>query len=751
MSLKTRSRDSMVSSFEFSLFHRNFTHAENLFDRLIPGLAKSSPAHYVHAIGQWTSFLYEHDTFLWLLKSIWSQRYTGADLKPWITLASILHHPGTRHNPADRPGLQFKHPALYRSLYTISRATHRPTSIQNWTQAYSTMACLIHAMKSGDTDKCLRALYHLRTFFKQTHCLAGLAWTLNLIVRFYAHSQQYSECINTLKQLRTVTNHLPERPYRALECLTIAYAYLRFKKAERARVILKVEDLHRWLPDRNVNIRFQHDLLQLQASLLTPDGIHDLPKWIRTLVKHHPVHRALEYPWTLFLAFLRNHQSRKARQWAKGWFSCEESSPVCFALQTLADISKSPSRILHFIQDHESWLSLWPETLKCQARYYLYLWEVVMSGIGYLQNPSHIPSSTSSSIHAEQKETKQVYAVFDTSTPAISDDAWLRYARKLARSDVPVLIHGETGTGKDHTARWIHQYSQRCHEPFEVINCATIPGTLFESLLFGVCRGAYTGADADRPGIFEKVGKGTVLLDEITEIPPVLQTKLLRVIQESKVRRLGETRERPIACRFLFTTNRNLEEWVEKGKFREDLYYRIGLFQLYLPPLRERPEVIPALVNWFINKYRKETNSHVRGISPDALDYLVNYPWPGNVRELESAVRFALLICGNRSQLDKEAFRLFFEQRSERRERMGVKNVVDFSSYVTIPLGMTLAEARAHLDYVYTLQMLKRHRGQRSATARELGISRTQLYRILNRKQPSPINAMPDDASLLSQ
>lgn len=217
--------------------------------------------------------------------------------------------------------------------------------------------------------------------------------------------------------------------------------------------------------------------------------------------------------------------------------------------------------------------------------------------------------------------------------------------RQVARTDADILVEAESGTGKELLARLVHRSSPRCHRPFVAVNCAGFPDTLLESELFGHVRGAFTGALSSKAGKFELAHTGTLLLDEIGEMPLSLQPKLLRVLQEREIDRLGDTRPLPVDVRVIATTNRSLGTMVAEGKFRTDLYFRLNVIPLSLPPLRERREDIPDLVNHFVRKYAPASRSKVMQFAPELLDRLKDYDWPGNVRELENLVRRALVLA----------------------------------------------------------------------------------------------------------
>jgi two-component system response regulator AtoC len=221
----------------------------------------------------------------------------------------------------------------------------------------------------------------------------------------------------------------------------------------------------------------------------------------------------------------------------------------------------------------------------------------------------------------------------------------LEIALKVARHPSPALITGESGTGKELVARLIHAESERVNAAFVPLNCGAIPENLLESELFGYMRGAFTGAERDKPGLFEVASGGTIFLDEIGEMPHTLQVKLLRVLQEGQVRRLGDTRNRDVDVRLISATNKNLEEEVRTGGFRNDLYYRIAVVPIHLVPLRQRREEIPLLVRHFVEQYNRRLKVQITGVDPDAMQHLLVYSWPGNVRELENTIERAIVLC----------------------------------------------------------------------------------------------------------
>ena len=214
---------------------------------------------------------------------------------------------------------------------------------------------------------------------------------------------------------------------------------------------------------------------------------------------------------------------------------------------------------------------------------------------------------------------------------------------RVAGQNVPVLITGESGTGKELVASALYQHGTRAKAPFLALNCAAIPEQLLESELFGHERGAFTGADRRRIGKFEQCDGGTLFLDEVGDMPPALQAKMLRLLQEQTFERIGGNETVRTDVRLIAATHRDLKAWSEQGKFRSDLYYRVGVFTIHLPPLRERSDDLPMLVDYFIRRFKRELNRDVREVAQDVMDRLRAYSWPGNVRELQSVIRQALL------------------------------------------------------------------------------------------------------------
>jgi len=291
----------------------------------------------------------------------------------------------------------------------------------------------------------------------------------------------------------------------------------------------------------------------------------------------------------------------------------------------------------------------------------------------------------------------------------------LAIVERVAPTNSTVLLGGESGVGKDLIARAIHEKSRRASGPFVKINSTAIPENLLESELFGFERGAFTGAVASKPGKFELADKGTMFLDEIGDVPPATQVKLLRVLQEREFERLGGTRTIKVDVRLIAATNRDLREALEQGTFREDLYYRLNVVPIDIAPLRERREDVPDLVNLFISQFTGESGKPVEGITPEAMRILVNYHWPGNVRELQNIVeRACALAKGN--VLDPADIHL------DVRPTKVANGVAGF-----LPNGMTLEQWEDEM----VQEALRRANGNKSQAARLLGLSRNALrYRL---------------------
>jgi transcriptional regulator with GAF, ATPase, and Fis domain len=291
-----------------------------------------------------------------------------------------------------------------------------------------------------------------------------------------------------------------------------------------------------------------------------------------------------------------------------------------------------------------------------------------------------------------------------------------RKLQKVATTDISVLITGETGTGKELIAREVHRRSGRASGPFVVINCGAIPENLIESELFGHVRGAFTGAVASRPGKFQVANGGTLFLDEIGELPLNLQVKLLRALQERVVFRVGDSKPEKVDIRIVAATNRVLEEEIRAGRFREDLYYRLNVVNIYLPPLRERGDDVLIIAKALLSKQAEELASQVQGFTPQALAAIKKSPWPGNIRQLENRIKKGLVLC-DRTLLAPEDLDLGKDEDSS---------------------ILPLEKAKEEFQRKYVLEILERNNGNRTQTARDLGVDPRTIFRYLEREANPP-------------
>ncbi len=285
----------------------------------------------------------------------------------------------------------------------------------------------------------------------------------------------------------------------------------------------------------------------------------------------------------------------------------------------------------------------------------------------------------------------------------------IEMAKTVADTTATILIEGETGTGKSVLAKYIHTLSSRRDKPFIKINCAAIPENLLESELFGYMKGAFTGANKDKPGKIELAEGGTLFLDEIGDMPIYLQSKLLQLLQDKEFERLGDIKTRKANIRVIAATNKDLRELIEKGEFREDLYYRLKVISLKIPPLRERKEDIPALVNYFIDKYSEIYRRTIKGISPKAMKMLLEYDYPGNIRELENMIERAVIVCNSKTITEKELPEDLIAKKPFRKSEKMIKKEPSEKEKIR--------------------QVLISTNGNKSLAAKILGIHRTTLWR----------------------
>ncbi len=324
-----------------------------------------------------------------------------------------------------------------------------------------------------------------------------------------------------------------------------------------------------------------------------------------------------------------------------------------------------------------------------------------------------------------KKELKEKYRFENIIGTSLRMQEIYNLIAKVADTDSTILIQGESGTGKELVARALHFNSSRQHKPFVAINCSALPENLLESELFGHKKGAFTGAVQDKIGLFEEAEGGTIFLDEVNSMAQPLQTKLLRVLQERHIRRVGETKSMPINVRVLAATNESLLDKTQEGSFREDLYYRLAVIPLEMPALHERTEDIPLLVNHFLQKNAAQTGMEPKKIAPNVNETLSRYRWPGNVRELENAIERACALCDE-----------------------GVVKVDDLPPHVVraanapaavgtpsksgLPMGLKLDEFVREQEQRYIEATIEHLGGSREESAKALGISPATLYRKLD-------------------
>lgn len=308
----------------------------------------------------------------------------------------------------------------------------------------------------------------------------------------------------------------------------------------------------------------------------------------------------------------------------------------------------------------------------------------------------------------------------------------LRTVKKIAPSNSTILITGESGSGKEFFAKILHQLSKRNKDPFIAVNCGAIPENIVESELFGAKKGSFTGAIADKKGLFEEADGGTLFLDEIGELPLAAQVKLLRFLESREIRRVGENDVRYVDVRILAATNRNLVDEIKAGRFREDLFYRLNTFQLHLPPLRSRKAGLPNLIRFFVLRYNQETGKNVHAIEPSAQYALSNYEYPGNIRELSNIIEHAVVLSDGQT--------LHLEDLPDR-----VQSCVETHETLLIPAQTGPSIVPLDIDEIHTdddvilkleelekrhiLKALRHFKGNQTETSKALGISRSTLWR----------------------
>jgi PAS domain S-box-containing protein len=324
-----------------------------------------------------------------------------------------------------------------------------------------------------------------------------------------------------------------------------------------------------------------------------------------------------------------------------------------------------------------------------------------------------------SAIEELRKELSQKYTVGDIISKNHLIHDIFNILPNIAESESTVLIQGASGTGKELFAKAIHNLSQRKAKPFIKVNCGALPDTLLESELFGYVKGAFTDAKKDKPGRFALANGGTIFLDEVGDMSPSLQVKLLRVLQEKEYEPLGSTSPRKTDVRIIAATNKDLSTLVNEGKFRDDLYYRLNVVKVDLPRLSQRREDIPLLIDAFIQKFNAKMGKQITGISDQARRFLLGYDFPGNVRELENIIEHAFVLCGgNRIDLDCLPKELTLKQKK-----------TDLSVSLSLKEQHPLGKAEAEI----VIKTLEKNGGSRVKAAEELGISRATLWRKIKR------------------
>jgi DNA-binding NtrC family response regulator len=304
----------------------------------------------------------------------------------------------------------------------------------------------------------------------------------------------------------------------------------------------------------------------------------------------------------------------------------------------------------------------------------------------------------------------------------------LAMIEQVAKSNSTILIYGESGTGKELAARAVYKNSLRKDAPFLAIDCSALPETLLEAELFGYVKGAFTGADKDKAGLFSVTNGGTIFLDEIGEISSSIQMKFLRVLQEKEFKPLGSTQVSKVDVRLIAATRKDLKEEISKGNFREDLYYRISVIPLYLPPLRERSEDIELLSEYFLKKYIIENNKrHIKSIDKDVFEVMKKYPWPGNIRELENAIERAVILC------EKDKITL-----SDLPETLHIASAGREDEFSFDWKNKDLRAAKEDFEKIFIINMLKKSRGNITLASKYSGIARRNFYEKIKKYNIDP-------------
>lgn len=347
-----------------------------------------------------------------------------------------------------------------------------------------------------------------------------------------------------------------------------------------------------------------------------------------------------------------------------------------------------------------------------------------------LTNPAQVAPKSQDDYLNYVQETRRINAQALEEQPFLAaDEKMLRIKdiiEQIASANVPVLITGESGTGKEVVAKAIHRASNRAAKPFVAVNCAALPSSLLESELFGFEKGSFTGAHQRHVGKFEQASGGTLLLDEVTEMDPGLQAKLLRALQEKEIERIGGSGPIAVDTRVIATTNRDILSNVAKGTFRQDLYYRLYVIHVEVPALRERPKDIDLLARNFLTRFGEQFGKPNLSFSPDAIAKMMSYQWPGNVRELQNVVQRAALLCSAPQILGTDI-------------QIDVNAVDSSNDWIdNLPIGRSLRDVETQ----FILETLKHHQGNRTHAAKTLGISLRTLRNKINEFSAEGITVM---------
>lgn len=419
----------------------------------------------------------------------------------------------------------------------------------------------------------------------------------------------------------------------------------------------------------------------------------------------------------------------------------------------LCDLMMEEVNGLSFLSESKKIAQIAPVIMMTSSKEVDYAFKAMDSGaFDYAIKPLHFEQlslviSRAVKFHELQKENNKLKSVFDKNETILPNmigrsqalEKIAYQAKRVAKTTSSVLITGESGTGKDVLARAIHALSDRANKPFIAINCTAIPENLLESELFGHSKGSFTGALKDKIGLFEEANGGTLFLDEIGDMDIQLQSKLLRVLQERRIRKIGEVRDIEIDVRIISATHKNLSKLIQEAKFREDLFYRLNVIPLHVPSLRERPEDILPLATYFLKKFTALNKKEILSFSKDSLDFLNHNPWYGNIRELENTIERAVILCENgqiqladlasgTSPIKKNMALPSSLSSPNEQKNHSPAQASSNENVIVLPALMTLDQVAKQ----YILFSLKRNNDCKEKTAKELKIDRKTLYRKLS-------------------